>query len=214
MKKLIAFVLVTMIFFANCSTAFAAVSILPKIHLNSPTLAFGSETYSIVEKVQNELEAKSVNFELYVQPDVQYNMEDEAKILMSNMKNRNAHDVLILIATDRVNRLGSHPALRLSATSELLSKSETSKLVDEYYQDFSNKNFDYALSNLVTKIGEELATFDAAANDAANLFWLVVIVLVIIVLLWYTKDMPSSGSYSSGGYDTSDYSSDSSDGDD
>jgi hypothetical protein len=213
MKKLIALLIVALIFFANCTSAFAA-SELPKIHLNSPSLAFGSETFSIVEKVQKELEAKSVNFEVYVQPDVQYSMGDEAKILMSDMKNRNTHDVLILIATDRVNRLGSHPALRLSATSELLSSSLTSKLVDEYYQDFSNKNFDYALSNLVTKIGTELATFDAAANDAANLFWLVVIVLVIIVLLWYTKDMPSSGSYSSGGYDSTDYSSDSSDGDD
>lgn len=217
MKKLFVLVLTCLLFFTNATLALADSKIqLPKIHLNSPSLTFTSSTYSNIEEVQKQLEAKSVNLEVYSQADVQYGMKDESDILMSNMKNRNNHNVLILIATNRVNRLGSRPAIRLVATQGVLSQKETSALIDAYYLDFSNKDFDYALNNMVTSIGTSLKSYDAASQDASDLFLLLLSVLIMILFLWFITSNSSSSGYSSGGdYDSSgsSYSSDSSDGD-
>jgi hypothetical protein len=100
--------------------------------------------------------------------DVKPNMETYTKARLNEMTNQGANSMMIVIATDRVNKIQTRPAIRIEGKGIYLSTSEIDLIIDQlYYPRLSANGFDSAFSFLLTAIKEQ-ALFNKTISQPAT----------------------------------------------
>jgi uncharacterized membrane protein YgcG len=101
--------------------------------------------------------------------DVKPNMETYTKARLNEMTNQGANSMMIVIATDRVNKIQTRPAIRIEGKGIYLSTSEIDLIMDQlYYPTLKENGFDSAFPFLLTAIKEQALLNKANSQPATT----------------------------------------------
>jgi uncharacterized membrane protein YgcG len=120
-------------------------------------IEFKQTNQSLFESFRSKLQLSGIDARLEVVGNVPTNMQDYTRSKL-NETATNAKALMIVIATDRENKIGSKPAIRLEGKNYALSQSELDSILNNsYYPALKAEGFDSAFGKLLSSIESKVA---------------------------------------------------------
>ncbi|MGL4759077.1 MAG: hypothetical protein ACRCXZ_07085 [Patescibacteria group bacterium] len=166
--KLVTLLLVLTLLFGNfgyVAPAFAGTHLGTIVNNTQDQQLIDAKSTEAIQNLNQKLAAMSIHFQVYLIDDAQENMEKDSLVLLGNAESNSAQkSIVLLIAKNRLNRLGSRPALRLTTSSSLMSTEEINSALDgAYYPGLQNSGFNTGLQSLVANLDQKFTTTPASS---------------------------------------------------
>jgi hypothetical protein len=141
--------------------AVGTVSIANPVYAQTTTqtnvIEFKQSNQSLFENFRSKLQLSGIAARLEVVSNVPTNMQDYTRSKL-NESATNAKELMIVVATDRENKIGSKPAIRLEGKNYALSQSELDSILNNnYYPALKEEGFDSAFGKLLSSIESRVA---------------------------------------------------------
>ena len=158
MKRLLELAILTIVMFLIFtlnSPAFAFDIKSNKIHVADSNTSFDRNLILDFANIATQVD-QELNMELYIVPDVKTNMFTDSRLIYERVSS--IHDnptVIVLVATDRKNRIGTYPAIRVVANIKYIPQVALDNYLNNtYYPILSNDGFNKAFTALVTDLSD------------------------------------------------------------
>jgi hypothetical protein len=115
-------------------------------------IEFKQSNQSLFENFRSKLQLSGIAARLEVVGNVPTTMQDYTRSKLNETAS-NVKELMIVVATDRENKIGSKPAIRLEGKNYALSQSELDSILNNtYYPALKVEGFDSAFGKLLSSI--------------------------------------------------------------